>query len=65
MISGLLREISFIAITWTQRQTVHAESSFSSYSDEVHRRYQTNTYNTVRIVGKQIDYWNVDGERIV
>ena len=38
----------------TQSQTVHAERRIISYSysDEVHRRYQNNTYITRRIVGK-------------
>ena len=30
----------------TQSQTVHAERRIISYSDEVHRRYQNNTYVT-------------------
>ena len=46
MISGLLREISFIAITWNQSQTVHAERRIISCSVEVHRRCQNNTYVT-------------------
>ena len=49
---------------WTQSQTVRAERRKISYSVEVHRRYQNNTYVTWRIVEKQIDdYWNVDGQR--
>ena len=66
MTSGVLQKISFIAITWTQSPTARAERRIISYSDEVHRRYQNNTYITGCIVGEDIDdYWNVDGERII
>ena len=67
MTSGVLQKIStlgFIAITWTQSPTVHAERRIISYSAEVHRVYQNNTYITGCIFGENIDdYWNVDGER--
>ena len=46
MTSGLRREISFIAITWNQGQTVHAERRNFSFPTEVHRRYQNNTYES-------------------
>ena len=36
----------------TQSQTVHAERRIISFSDEVHRRYQNNTYVSWCIVGK-------------
>ena len=36
----------------TPSQTVHAERRIMSYSTEVHRRYQNNTYVIVCIVGK-------------
>ena len=39
----------------TQSQTVHAERRIISCSNEVHRRYQNNTYVTRCIVGKT--YW--------
>ena len=50
----------------TPSQTVHAERRIISYSTEVHRRYQKNTYVTGCFAGENIDdYWNVDGERII
>ena len=55
MTSGVLQKISFIAITWTQSPTVHTERRIISYSAEVHRRYQNNTYSTGCIVGENID----------
>ena len=54
--SGLSREISFFAIFWTQSQTVHAERRIIPHSDEVHRRYQINTYITGCNVG-ETDWW--------
>ena len=46
----------------TQSQTVHAERRIISYSIEVHRRYQNNTY--VTWCKRHIDdYWDVDGEK--
>ena len=59
MTSGLLREISFIAITWNQGQTVHAERRMISFPTEVHRRYQNNTYVTECIVGKTC-WWSLE-----
>ena len=49
--SGLYRRIHLSSSRWTQSQTVHAGRRIISCSDEVHRRYQNNTYITWRIVG--------------
>ena len=48
----------------TRVKTVHAERTNISYSDEVHRRYQNDSYIPGCYDGKNIeDYWKVDGER--
>ena len=53
----LLREISFIVITWNPWSNCTCRKRrIISYSDEVHRRYQNNTYITGRIVRKT-DWW--------
>ena len=47
-------------------QTVRAERRNISYSDEIHRRYQNNTYIPGCYDGKHIeDYWNVDGKELL
>ena len=66
--SGLLQENSFIVHVKTQSQTVRAERRIISYSVEVHRRYQNDSYilgcidgeNTLKITGTWMEkenYW--------
>ena len=60
MISGLSREISFIAITWNPESNCTVERRIISYSTEVHRkhiRHWTYCWKNIH------DHWNVDGER--
>ena len=64
IISGLLPEISFVAITWNPESNCTCREKNHSYSAEVHRRFQKYTYINGCIVGENIDdHWNVDGER--
>ena len=62
MISGLVQDISFIAIVWNAESNCTCQKKkIISYSNEVHRRYQNNTYVTGCIFGKT--FWRLLARR--
>ena len=56
MFSGLLQEISFVAITWNPKSNCICREKNHFFSTEVHRRYQNNTY--VTRIFLRVDQWS-------